>query len=402
MDPKIPAPLKAYMKKGKATRPKENKMIYPTYKPEQSEIIAVNKKKSKKGKKEKTGKKETGKKENDIVIHKYKDEYPHIAYIPYSIPQMSLPQQQFPQQQTPFRDNRAFSDRTGFPQYDRGVDRGVSLNQFFQYNTGFPQADRGVRQEPPIPMPDVPMQNMFQREPAPYSLVNNPASIQPLNPVENEDYPVEQNLPNIPIPVPNPVLPEIPLEPVRVERVEGRRDRRFVIESGSESNGRVSDVELEMFPSPPPPVFMHLTPINELSPRPDLTPRFLEQQQAVREFFKPKLSREFISGGGGYDPEDSDSPEPSPRPDRRPPKEQRAGRPREPLSQEDAQLIGSYIELKNTTIKKNRTPEQTDLFNRGYMLYKSKKRNHPEEVDEIVTRMEELINQEGRNIRKKK
>ena len=422
MDPKIPAPLKAYLKKGKATRPKENKMIYPTYKPEQSEIIAVNKKKSKKGKKEKTGKKETGKKESDIVIHKYKDEYPHIAYIPYSIPQMSLPQQQFPQQQTPFRDNRAFSDRTGFPQYDRGV----SLNQFFQYNTGFPQADR--RQEPPIPMQnpmndipmqnnmnDIPMEHMFQRQPAPYSLIN-PQGVIPLNPVPIEDYQVEQNLPNIPIPVANPVLPDIPLDPVRVEQVSGQRDRRDVIQDESESNGNVSDIQLEMFTSPPPPVFMPLKPINELISRPDLTPRFLEQQQAVREFYKPKFSREFISGGG-YDPEDSDSSVSIPIRNReryqpetpneqmpiiRDRRRENTGRPRKPLSQEETQLIGSFIEIKNTIPSKNRTQEQTDIVKRGRTLYNSKKRNHKEEVEEIKKRIEDMVAQEGRQYRKKK
>jgi len=151
-----------------------------------------------------------------------------------------------------------------------------------------------------------------------------------------------------------------------------------------------------MIPAPELPVFEERRPENELLSPQDLEEMFLEEQLKEFEMYKRK-----DIGGGGYDPEDSDSPEPSPRPERVP-KEQRAGRPREPLSQQEAQLIGSYIELKNTTIKKNRTPEQTDLFNRGYMLYKSKKRNHPEEVDEIVTRMEELINQEGRNIRKKK
>ena len=400
MDPKIPAPLKAYLKKGKATRPKENKMIYPTYKPDQPEIIVVKKNKKRKSKKE-TGKKESASSKDDIVIHRYKDEYPHIAYIPYSIPQMSLPQQQFPQQQFPqqqappqFRENRASDNR--------------AFSQYFQFNMPRQQEQPFPMGNAPIPMPDgeIPMQNMFQREPAPYSLVNQ-QGVQPLNPLPIEDYQVEQNLPDIPIPVANPVLPEIPLEPVRVERVSGRQRRPDPIPDEPEPNSseRIFDVELDIIPPavsymflPPAPVFEERRAENELLSQQDLDEMFLEQQR--RDFEMAK--REDI----GISPRPPSPPSPlSPdttiaeRIDRR---RENPGRPREPLSQEEAQLISDYIEITNTIAPQNRTPEQIDLLNRGRIVYKSKIRNHKEEVETIKKRIEELVVKEGRQYRKKK
>jgi hypothetical protein len=403
MDPKIPAHLKAYMKKGKATRPKEKKVLHPSYKQKQSnkqsQVVIINSSEPKK-------RKAAPRKSNPNTLSRISlvggvnphkkgtdGDYPRVAYIPYSIPQMSLPAPAYQQpqaqpqaQQAPpqFRDNRAYDNR--------------AFAQYFQYNMPMPQ-EMGAG--------EIPMENMFQRQPAPYSLIN-PQGVIPLNPLPIEDYQVEQNLPNIPIPVANPVLPDIPLEPVRVEKVSGQRDRRFVIQDESESNGNVSDIQLEMFPSPPPPVFTPLKPINELvreKPENDNTLQGLIN-----------LRKQFLISG--YDPEDSDSsvyvppirnreryqPEtPTEQmPIIRDRRRENTGRPREPLSQEETQLISSFIEITNTIPSKNRTPEQTDIVKRGRTLYNSKKRNHKEEVEQIKTRIEELVTKEGRQYRKKK
>jgi len=546
MDTKIPTHLKAYLKKGNETKPKENKMIYPTYKPDQPEIIVVKKNKKRKSKK---GKKEKSDSKADIVIHKYKDEYPHIAYIPYSIPQMSAPNfpQQFPQQQQQqqfppqFRDNRAYNDNRAFAQnFYYGMPMGFPPGQPIPMGNGeipmepiFPQRqpqpyqfvnvpmnqplnipnqplqieDEGIpfmpgyafdipmENIPPPPPPlqledaEIPMLNMFPFRSSEYSLVNNPSNIQPLNRMAIEDYQVEQNLPNIPIPRQNPILPDIPLEPVRVEQVSGRRRIPDPIPDEPEPNSseRVFDVELDnrppkvsrgyeipdflalnppiprverplkkefdarpylrfradhadweldptsrpepvfnrelqeiqlppsrfeerrpenelvipepifdMIPIPDSPVVEESRPENELLSQQDLEEMFLEQQRRAFEMAK----REDI-GISPRPPSPPNTPQSSiaERIDRR---RENPGRPREPLSQEEAQLIGSYIEIINTIPPKNRTPEQIDLLKRGEIVYKSKRRNHKEEVEGIKKGIEELVAKEGRQYRKKK
>lgn len=371
MDTKIPAPLKAYLKKGKATRPKEKKILHPSYKQKQSskqsQVVIIN---SPESKKRATRTKSTVKKGTD-------GDYPRVAYIPYSIPQMSLPspayQQPTYQQQPPqFHDNRSFA-------------------QYFQYNRP---------QEQPQEQPqEIPMQNMFQRQPAPYSLVNQPAMIQPLNPLPIEDYQVEQNLPDIPIPVANPVLPDIPLEPVRVERVSGKQRRPAPIPDEPELNPyeRVFDVELDIIPpqeslllspSPPPPMFEERKAENELQEM------FLEERLRDLERYKELSKREDI-GIPPRPPRPPISPQSSiaERIDRR---RENLGRPRIPLSTEDAQMISDYVEISKTIHPRDRTKEQRDLIEKGRTLIQSKSRNHKEEVTNLIKLVEENIMREGR------
>jgi hypothetical protein len=489
MDTKIPAPLKAYLKKGNETKPKENKMIYPTYKPDQPEIIVVKKNKKRKSKKEKKGKKEKSDSKADIVIHRYKDEYPHIAYIPYSIPQMSAPNfpQQFPQQQQQqqfppqFRDNRVYHDNRAFAENvyygiprppEEMPDGEIRMENIFPQRQ--PQPYPFVNVPPPPLMEEdgyeiirdeeIPMENMFPFRSS-YSLINDTTMIQPLNPASIDDYQIERNLANIPIPVPNPILPDIPLEPVRVEKLSGirRRPKEQVVEPKKRefkesmdlislidnrrrpdpiqdrpapmervfeeqmdiilpigrrrpdpiqdepepnSSERIFDVQLDiippifdMIPAPDLPVFEERRPENELLSQSDLEEMFLEEQ--LRAFEMNKREDIGISPRPPSPPNTPTSPDTTiaERIDRR---RENTGRPREPLSQEESQLIANYVEIINTIAPQNRTPEQIDLLNRGRIVYKSKIRNHKEEVEEIKKRIEELIVKEGRQYRKKK
>lgn len=307
-----------------------------------------------------------------------------------------------------------------------------------------------------------------------------------------EDYQVEQNLPNIPIPRQNPILSDIPLEPVRIDRLSGRQRRPDPILDEPEPNSseRVFDVELDMSPprvsrgyeipdflalnppipkkpviinpwnrnydirpylrfradhadwelnptsrpepvfneelqeiQPPPPRFEERKPENELVipkpigdiiPAPDLPvveesrpENELLDQQDLQEWYseqariKSEMDKREDIGISPRPPSPPDTPQSSiAEPiDRR---RENPGRPREPLSQEEVQLIGSYIEIINTIPPKNRTPEQIDLLKRGEIVYKSKRRNHKEEVERIKKGMEDLIIQEGRQYRKKK
>lgn len=358
------------------TKPHDNKMPYPTYKPDQPERIII-KKKSKKGKGK--GKKGKVSKDSDIVIHRYKDEYPHIAYIPYSIPQMSTPPQPSPQfpyqtppQFRPFYDNRSFA-------------------QYYQYN--MPQ---DIPSEQPREYDDIPMANMFQRQPAPYSLVNQSAMIQPLNP-PMEDYQVEQPLQDIPIPRPNPILPEIQLDPVRVERLSGRQRRPSPIQDEPEVNPseRVFDVEVDiipsselLLPSPPPPVFEERRPATELLSQQDLENIYLEQQRKLAEIYK----REDIAR-----PPKLFSYDPTERTEKR---RENLGRPIEPLKRDEIQLLLDYSEIKFGVHPRNRTEEQRALFERGEKFYKARRQNP--EVKDIIRSAEDVIIKEGRSYRNKK
>ena len=69
---------------------------------------------------------------------------------------------------------------------------------------------------------------------------------------------------------------------------------------------------------------------------------------------------------------------PSPRP--------KKGRPTEPLTQAEAQLVGLYSEIRNTIKPKDRTPEDNKIVEEGFKLVKAKRKNP--EVKEIqrVTR----------------
>ena len=85
---------------------------------------------------------------------------------------------------------------------------------------------------------------------------------------------------------------------------------------------------------------------------------------------------------------------PSPRP--------KKGRPTEPLTQEEAQLLALYTETRRGILKKDRTPEDNKIVEKGFKLAKAKRKN-PEAIEiQRVTRervkMEKARKKENKKI----
>ena len=160
----VPASVKKYIKKVRAKKVKENKIQYKSQKQtaKQNQIVIINQEKPKRRYTKRSG---SGGGSGSSGRGGSDGEYPRIVYVPTSLPNFSIPSQQ-------------------------------------------PQA---IRQEIP------PMMNQFQ----PVRTYQNPLRMEPfrsaLNPpmfTQNKPAPNfgEADLPEQSVPVPNPILPEIPLE----------------------------------------------------------------------------------------------------------------------------------------------------------------------------------------------
>jgi hypothetical protein len=194
MDPKIPKQLKAYIKKARASRKKENKLPTQTQKQtsKQQQIVIINQGKESKSKRKRRV-------STRPTPQPSRNEYPSIVYQqapaqPYVNPTYPFENRQQPIRQQPI--NIFNQQRQDVPMF----------NQQPQQFPLQPEVEPIFMNEP----------NFNVREPQPYNFMNPNANILPLNPLLIEDYQVEQNIPEPPIPPPNPILPEIILEPNRV------------------------------------------------------------------------------------------------------------------------------------------------------------------------------------------
>jgi len=189
MDPKIPKQLKAYIKKARASRKKENKLPTQTQKQtsKQQQIVIINQGKESKSKRKRRV-------STRPTPQPSRNEYPSIVY-------QQAPPQPYVNPRYPFEN------------------RQQPINIFNQQRQDVPMFNQQPQQFPLQPEVEpifMNQPNFNEREPQPYNFMNPNANILPLNPLLIEDYQVEQNIPEPPIPPPNPILPEIILEPNRV------------------------------------------------------------------------------------------------------------------------------------------------------------------------------------------
>lgn len=188
MDIKIPKQLRAYIKKAKAARKKENKMPYQKQTAKQSQIVIVNQGSSRSRSRSRSSKNQPR-----------RDEYPRIVYQPMSMPNPSHSYINITNPLlTPFEDRRQQPINI-FNQQRQDVQREFGVNQA--------PGVQPANYQPPI----YGQTNQFnQRDPQPYNFLN--ASVRPLYPLPIDNYQVEQDLPSQPIPQQNPILPDIVLE----------------------------------------------------------------------------------------------------------------------------------------------------------------------------------------------
>lgn len=192
MDTKIPKQLRAYIKKVKASRKKENKIPYQKQTAKQSQIVIVNQ-----------GSLRSRSRSRSSKNQPRRDEYPRIVYQPMSMPNPSHSYINITNPLlTPFEDRRQQPINI-FNQQRQDVQREFGVNQA--------PGVQPANYQPPI----YGQTNQFnQRDPQPYNFMN--ANVRPLYPLPIDNYQVEQDLPSQPIPQQNPILPDIVLEPNHV------------------------------------------------------------------------------------------------------------------------------------------------------------------------------------------
>lgn len=310
----IPASVKKYIKKVRANRGKENKINYKSQKQanKQTVIINLDKPKRRYTRRGKSGGGGGGQGRGGSD-----GDYPRIVYVPTSLPNFSIPSQQ-------------------------------------------PQA---IRQEIP------PMMNQFE----PVRTYRNPLRMEPfrsaLNPppfTEVKPSPSfgEADLPEQQVPVPNPVMPEIPLEQNFLEMPASPAPTEPIFPSSFAGQGFTENVavnQLNQQVEKEEKAYDDFGGYDAYSPRERGNFRDVLGQIPI----SPLTPAEGGGGGGGGN----------------------RGRRFSALSENDKESIALYLYAKNDPAYKDVKKTNKEQYQRGRLILSQNKKNNPEVIayrDEIL------------------
>jgi hypothetical protein len=448
MDDKIPKQLRAYIKKAQATKKKENKISQKQV-AKQNQIVIINQD-SKPKRQTRTRSVPRTKKEvspNDyprmVYVPSFSQPQPPAPITQQ--PQPTQPAPQVPPQFQPIQIPRApfmneplraslnpppFSNLEPDP---RNIERNLPFIPIPRPNPFTPSVGSVSFESMGSAPYDGRSEGRSQRTATTFGdLLSSP----PFSDLEPPPINQEQNLPFIPVPRQNPILQEIVQEPNRMDFLSkpssGSLSSRSINPSSLPSQGFVSnesvnqlnqDVDEELNAimnfsksdnsvgernySAMPTVFYDTSDdttirsfgsgntqqldmrsigsvksgggfvenkaINDLAfNEPDRLRQLLLKEEAYGKKKKRELPEEGdIESGSSVKTQ-------SPRP--------KKGRPIEPLTQEEAQLLGLYTEIRRSIKPKDRTPEDNKIVEEGFKLAKAKRKNPEAKEIQRITR----------------